>query len=85
LNAAGSINRPEEEFLMGMRSGTTFKKRQKELARLEKARDKVAKRAERKAQKGSAADTMTDEEMIKAAMHGPVYYDDLDLDRDHEA
>jgi hypothetical protein len=64
---------------MGMRSGTTFKKRQKELARLEKARDKVAKRAERKMQKGSPADTMTDEEMIKAAMNGPVY-DDLERD-----
>jgi len=35
------------------RSSTTFKKRQKELARLEKARDKADKRAVRKSQKQS--------------------------------
>ena len=39
---------------MGMRSGTTFKKRQKELARMEKQRDKFARRLQRKAQKLSA-------------------------------
>ena len=33
---------------MATRSHTTFKKRQKELARLDKQREKVAKRAERK-------------------------------------
>jgi len=38
---------------MGMRSGTTFKKRQKEIARMEKQRDKVAKRLERKVQKAA--------------------------------
>ena len=36
-----------------MRSGTTFKKRQKEMARMEKQRDKVAKRQQRKAEKES--------------------------------
>jgi hypothetical protein len=36
---------------MGMRSGTTFKKRQKELARMEKQRDKAARRMQRKAEK----------------------------------
>jgi hypothetical protein len=36
---------------MGMRSGTTFKKRQKEIARMEKQRDKFAKRQQRKAER----------------------------------
>lgn len=36
---------------MGMRSGTTFKKRQKEIARMEKQRDKAARRMQRKAEK----------------------------------
>jgi hypothetical protein len=36
---------------MASRSRTTFKKRQKELARLDKARDKAAKRVQRKLQK----------------------------------
>lgn len=36
---------------MGMRSGTTFKKRQKEIARMEKQRDKAARRLQRKADK----------------------------------
>ena len=38
---------------MGMRSGTTFKKRQKELARMEKQRDKFAKRLQRKSEKAA--------------------------------
>jgi len=38
---------------MGMRSGTTFKKRQKEIARMEKQRDKFAKRLQRKVEKQS--------------------------------
>jgi hypothetical protein len=38
---------------MAMRSRTTFKKRQKELARQEKQRDKVAKRLQRKLDKNS--------------------------------
>jgi hypothetical protein len=36
---------------MAMRSRTTFKKRQKELARQEKQRDKVARRLQRKLEK----------------------------------
>ncbi|MEI9971650.1 MAG: hypothetical protein WDO73_06095 [Ignavibacteriota bacterium] len=36
-----------------MKSGTTFKKRQKELARMEKQRDKQAKRLQRKADKAA--------------------------------
>ena len=36
---------------MASRSRTTFKKRQKELARQEKQRDKAAKRMQRKAEK----------------------------------
>jgi len=38
---------------MAMRSRTTFKKRQKELARQEKQRDKAARRLQRKLEKGS--------------------------------
>lgn len=38
---------------MGMRSGTTFKKRQKEIARMEKQRDKAARRLQRKADKAN--------------------------------
>jgi len=41
-------------ILMGMRSGTTFKKRQKEIARMEKQRDKFAKRLQRKTEKLTA-------------------------------
>jgi hypothetical protein len=45
---------------MGMRSGTSFKKRQKEIARMEKQRDKVAKRLQRKTEKaiGGPVDDM---------------------------
>ena len=38
---------------MGMRSGTTFKKRQKEIARMEKQRDKFARRLQRKTEKAA--------------------------------
>jgi hypothetical protein len=38
---------------MAMRSRTTFKKRQKELARQEKQRDKAARRVQRKLEKNS--------------------------------
>jgi hypothetical protein len=38
---------------MAMRSRTTYKKRQKELARQEKQRDKVARRLQRKLEKNS--------------------------------
>ena len=36
---------------MGARSSTTFQKRQKEIARMEKQRDKLARRQQRKADK----------------------------------
>lgn len=39
---------------MATRSHTTYKKRQKELARLEKQRDKAAKRMQRKLEKQSS-------------------------------
>lgn len=47
---------------MGMRSGTTFKKRQKEIARMEKQRDKAARRIQRKAEKLSGDSSTSDEE-----------------------
>jgi hypothetical protein len=48
---------------MAMRSRTTFKKRQKELARQEKQRDKAARRVQRKLEKGSpeAGEGLSDE------------------------
>jgi hypothetical protein len=48
---------------MAMRSRTTFKKRQKELARQEKQRDKAARRVQRKMEKGSpgSGDGLSDE------------------------
>jgi hypothetical protein len=48
---------------MGMRSGTTFKKRQKELARMEKQRDKVARRLQRKADKLNGVSTDNDADL----------------------
>ncbi len=39
---------------MGIRSGTTHKKRQKELARQDRQREKIAKRAQRKLEKQAA-------------------------------
>jgi hypothetical protein len=47
---------------MATRSRTSFNKRQKELARLEKQRDKAAKRAQRKIEKQNA---------------GPANFDDM--------
>jgi hypothetical protein len=41
---------------MAGRSGDTFKKRQKEVARAEKHREKLAKRLERKQHKGEGGD-----------------------------
>ena len=50
---------------MGMRSGTTFKKRQKEIARMEKQRDKAARRIQRKAQKLSGdSSTPEDDDLL---------------------
>jgi|HubBroStandDraft_2_1064218.scaffolds.fasta_scaffold45244_2 hypothetical protein len=48
---------------MAMRSRTTFKKRQKELARQEKQRDKAARRVQRKLETGSpgSGDRLSDE------------------------
>jgi len=43
---------------MGSRSHTTFKKRQKEQARLEKAREKMEKRMQRKQEKGAGHDSV---------------------------
>ena len=63
---------------VGMRSGTTFKKRQKETARIEKARDKAAKREQRKLEKGSeSASGPTDEELIREAMNRVASLDEL--------
>ena len=47
---------------MGMRSGTTFKKRQKEIARMEKQRDKAARRIQRKAEKLNGDSSTNSEE-----------------------
>jgi len=48
---------------MAMRSRTTFKKRQKELARQEKQRDKAARRVQRKLEKssGGSGTSLSDE------------------------
>ena len=62
---------------MASRSRTTFKKRQKELARVEKQRDKAAKRLERK-ENGEAPsnDVMTLEEAaILRSQHLPIEID----------
>jgi len=47
-----------------MRSGTTFKKRQKEIARMEKQRDKAARRIQRKAEKLSGDSSTSEEENL---------------------
>lgn len=53
---------------MGMRSGTTFKKRQKEIARMEKQRDKAARRIQRKAEKLSGdSGTPEDDDLLGAS------------------
>ena len=53
---------------MGMRSGTTFKKRQKEIARMEKQRDKAARRIQRKAEKLSGdSSTQDDDDLLGVA------------------
>jgi hypothetical protein len=52
---------------MGMRSGTTFKKRQKEIARMEKQRDKAARRIQRKAEKLSGDSTTEDDDLLGAS------------------
>jgi L-aminopeptidase/D-esterase-like protein len=49
--------RKEQELFMASRSQTTFKKRQKELARLEKRQEKAAKRLQSKVVKPLAEAT----------------------------
>jgi hypothetical protein len=58
-----------------MRSGTTFKKRQKELARMEKQRDKAAKRVQRKAEKLSGDSPSTFSDDLGEPLDGPVPLD----------
>ena len=76
---------------MGMRSGTTFKKRQKEIARMEKQRDKIAKRIERKTQRamGGPIDDMGepvgDLSEPQDAVDGDVNDADVNLDRQADA
>ena len=57
---------------MGMRSGTTFKKRQKELARMEKQRDKAARRVQRKAEKLSGDSPSTPFDALGEPLDGPA-------------
>jgi hypothetical protein len=45
---------------LASRSRTTFEKRRKELARMEKQRDKAAKRQQRKLEKNAPADDQPD-------------------------
>jgi hypothetical protein len=52
---------------LATRSRTTFQKRQKELARLEKQRDKAARRAQRKVDKASGIGQGEDDDLISAA------------------
>ena len=62
LNNRAEANYPEEEFRMGGRTRETFNKRQKERARQEKQRDKLAKRQQRKSERpeGAAPDDNID-------------------------
>lgn len=48
---------------MASRSHTTFAKRQKELARVQKQRDKIAKRVQRKAEKRANPDVNQDQDL----------------------
>ena len=70
-------------ILMGMRSGTTFKKRQKEIARMEKQRDKFARRLQRKTEKltGPPVDDMGEPvgDLSEPDVSGPK--DDLDREQ----
>ena len=61
---------------MASRSHTTFKKRQKELARVEKQRDKAAKRLERKDEERAPEPELTLEEAaILRSEHLPIEID----------
>lgn len=58
---------------MASRSHTTFKKRQKEIARVEKQRDKVAKRQQRKDEETQPEPEITLEEAaILRGEHLPI-------------
>jgi hypothetical protein len=57
---------------MGMRSGTTFKKRQKEIARMEKQRDKAARRVQRKAEKLSGDSSTSEDDDLLLASGEPI-------------
>jgi hypothetical protein len=52
---------------LATRSRTTFQKRQKELARLEKQRDKAARRMQRKAEKASGGVPGENDDLISAS------------------
>ena len=64
---------------MGMRSGTTFKKRQKELARMEKQRDKAARRVQRKAEKLSGDSQSTFSDDLGEPLDGPAPLDEISM------
>jgi hypothetical protein len=61
-----------------MAARTTYKKRQKELARQEKLREKVAKRAQRKLDKESGLTPQESDEDLLAAGAPQEYDDSLD-------
>ncbi|MSV29494.1 MAG: hypothetical protein EXQ52_12250 [Bryobacterales bacterium] len=58
---------------MAGRSSTTFKKRQKELARQDKQREKAAKREQRKVEKETRGPGEEEELQV---LSGPVPYED---------
>ena len=69
-------NADQGDKLMAGRSGSTFKKREKEMARVNKQREKLAKRLERKG-------TTIDEQFalaVKEAEAGPPAYTGEDGD-----
>ncbi len=55
---------------MATRSRTSFNKRQKELARLEKQRDKAARRAQRKIEKQNAGPSSLDDMIAAPGEYG---------------
>jgi hypothetical protein len=66
------------------RSSTSFKKRQKELARLEKQRDKAEKRANRKEDKQSGGSNLDDAIDYSASIYDFIP-DEYNPDLDEEA
>jgi len=57
---------------MASRSRTTFQKRQKEIARMEKQRDKAARRQQRKAEKLAGHGETEQEEVVAAESEEPI-------------